>query len=191
MKGSILTLIISHMPELISDNIIELHARINHNYDGDHLSQINQNRDFLRKYLLWVDKTTSLNDCSSATEMFIEEWKNSKIFCYSIILKSSNKAIGSIDIHNINKDNYKAEIGYWLAQQENNKGYMSRAVKLIEKEAFKIGFHRLEIEIQKDNLPSIRVAERNNYELEGIHKHALYKYGQFYDKLIFAKINNS
>ena len=179
------------MPEIISDDLIELKARINHDYDNEYFQQINQNREFLRQYLLWVDKTNSLDDCVSASKMFTDEWANGKIFAYSLILKATNRLIGSIDLHNIDNDNYKAEIGYWLAQQENGKGLMSRAVKLIEKTAFELGFHRIELEIQKDNLSSIRVAEHNNYKFEGTHKDALYKYGQFYDKLVFAKINNS
>ena len=179
------------MPKIISDDVIVLKARINHDYDNEYFQQINQNREFLRQYLLWVDKTNSVDDCASASKMFADEWAKEKIFAYSLILKTTNKLVGSIDLHNIDKDNYKAEIGYWLAQQENGKGLISRAVKLIEKAAFELGFHRIELEIQKDNLPSIRVAENNNYKLEGIHKDALYKYGQFYDKLVFAKINNS
>ena len=191
VKGFEMTLFQDIMPEVISDDVIELKARINHDLDEEYFQQINQNREFLRQYLLWVDKTNSLDDCIAATKMFTEEWSNGKIFGYSLVLKASNKLIGSIDLHNISKENYKAEIGYWLAQHENGKGFISRAVKLIEKAAFDLGLHRIEIEIQKDNLPSIRVAERNNYILEGSHKDALYKYGQFYDKLVFAKINNS
>ena len=42
--------------------------------------------------------------------MFTNEWKQGKIYAYSVILKSTQKAIGSIDIHNIDNNN-KAEKG--------------------------------------------------------------------------------
>ena len=122
--------------------------------------------------------------------MFTNEWTQDKIYAYSVVLKSTQKAIGSIDIHNIDNNN-KAEIGYWISSAYNGKGFISRAVKLIEKQAFNCGIHRLVITVQKDNTPSSRVAERNNYILEGVLHDALYKYDRYFDAKIYAKINNS
>lgn len=179
------------MPDNISDDVIKLCARNTHRYDKDLWLEIDKNRLFLRQYLLWVDKTNSLKDCYSATEMFTEKWQDGEAFAYSVVLKSSGKAIGSIDIHNVNYDNHSAEIGYWLAEEYNGLGYMSRAVKLIENKAFFAGINRLVIAVQKENLPSARVAEHNHYVYEGTLKQALYKYGSFYDEMIFAKLNKA
>lgn len=176
------------MLELAADDVIELCARNNHRYDEDLWFEIDKNRQFLREYLLWVDKTLSVKDCATSTNMFEECWLKGDTFAYSIVLKSTGKAIGSVDIHKIDYNNYSAEIGYWLAEQYNGLGYMSRAVQLIEKQAFLCGIHRLVIAVQKGNLPSARVAERNHYIYEGTLKHALYKYGEFYDELIYAKV---
>lgn len=181
---------ILQMPTFISDDVIELHARINHDYDIDHWHEIHKYRSLLRQYLTWIDKTTSIDDCATTSEMFTKEWKQGKIYAYSIVLKSTQKAIGSIDIHNIDNNN-KAELGYWISPSHNSKGFASRAVKLIEKQAFNCGIHRLVIIIQKDNTPSSRVAERNNYILEGVLHDALYKYDRYFDAKIYAKINNS
>lgn len=179
------------MPEIISDDVIELHARNNHRYDKDLWLEIDKNRLFLRQYLLWVDKTNSVDDCASVTKMFAERWQNGEAFAYSIVLKSSGKAIGSIDIHKVCYDNFSAEIGYWLAKEHNCHGYMSRAVQLIENKAFSAGLNRLVIAVQKENLPSARVAEHNRYVYEGTLKQALYKYGAFYDERIYAKLNKA
>ena len=179
----------SKMPELIEDDIIELHARINHDFDTDLWFEIDKNRQFLRQYLLWVDKTNSIDDCTSASDMFANLWHNNENYAYSIILKSNSRAIGSIDIHNIDYKNNSADIGYWLAEEYNGQGLVSRAVKLIEKEAFTRGVHRLVIAVQEENVASSRVAERNNYTYEGLLKDALYKYGAYYNEKIFAKIN--
>ncbi len=179
------------MPEYLSDDVIELQARNNMRFDEDLWFEIDKNRLFLREYLLWVDKTNSLEDCHSATEMFTNRWNEGSNYAYSIVLKVTGKAIGSIDIQNIDKDNAKAEIGYWLAEEFNGRGYVSKAVKLIEKQAFMGGINRLAILVQKENLPSTRVAERNNYIYEGTFKQALYKYGVFHDVLVFAKLNKA
>lgn len=142
------------MPELIDYNdAIKLCARLNHDYDKDYWYEIDRNRKFLREYLLWVDKTNSLEDCHNASDLFIDLWNKKENFAYSIVLKETNKAIGSIDIHNINLKNNCADIGYWLAEEYNGKGFMSKAVKMIEKEAFARGMHRLTICVQAGNTP--------------------------------------
>lgn len=179
------------MPEFLSDSLIELHARNNHDFDDDLWVEIDKNRTFLRQYLLWVDKTNSLEDCRAATDMFAAKWSDRSTFAYSVVLKSTGRAIGSIDIHNIDTDNHKAEIGYWLSEEQNGCGYMTKSVQLIENKSFSLGMNRLVIAVQKENLPSARVAQRNHYIYEGTLKQALYKYGAFYDEDIYAKINKA
>lgn len=179
------------MPIYLSDDVIELHARINHDFDADLWFETNKHRLFLRQYLLWVDDTTSLDDVTKATDKFTTAWNDGNTFAYSLVLCSTGRAVGSIDLHNVDIPNYRADIGYWLSEEHNGKGYMSRAVKLIEKQAFSNGLHRLQLLIQKDNTPSVRVAEKNHYLFEGTKRQALFKYGHFYDELIYAKLNNS
>ena len=179
------------MPEFLTDGVIELYARKDYRFDADMMVEIDLNRLFLREYLLWVDKTNSIEDCHKASDMFCDGWNRSETFAYSLILKETGHAIGSIDLHNVNQSNKRAEIGYWLAERYNGCGLMSRALQLVEKQAFSVDFHRLEICVQKENLPSIHVAERNGYTLEGTLKDALFKYGSFYDELVFAKVNKA
>ena len=179
------------MPDVMIGNRIKLVARNNHNYDEDCWLEVGKSRLFLAEYLLWVDKTNSLQDCYNATEMFIDLWNKGENYAYYIVLNDTDRAIGSIDIHNIDLNNYSAEIGYWLSEEYNGNGYMSEAVKLIEKQAFDAGLNRIVIRSEVANIPSSRVAEKNDYVLEGIHKQELLKYGSFRDIKCFAKIKNS
>lgn len=89
------------------------------------------------------------------------------------------------------QNNHKAEIGYWLSEEQNRCGYITKSVQLIENKSFSLGINRLVIAVQKENLPSARVAQRNHYIYEGTLKQALYKYGAFYDEDIYAKINKA
>lgn len=179
------------MSDILVGSRIKLVARNNHNYDEDHWFEIDKNRKFLSEYLLWVDNTNSLQDVSDATNLFIDLWNKKENFAYSIVLNDTNKAVGSIDIHNISFNHHSAEIGYWLAEEHNGNGYMSEAVKLIEKHAFDNGINRLVITVEVDNIPSCRVAERNNYKFEGLHKQMLLKYDTFRDIKCYAKLKNA
>lgn len=179
------------MPEIIENDTIWLSSRNNHKYDEDMWFEIDKNRDFLRTYMPWVDKTNSLQDCNSATDMFTDKWQKGTDFAYSIVLKSIGKAIGSIDVHNVDRENHSAEIGYWLAKEYNGLGYMTQAVKLIETEAFLQGLHRLVITTQQENTRSSNVAKRSGYIFEGANKDAIFNDNTFHDKLVFAKLKNS
>jgi ribosomal-protein-serine acetyltransferase len=182
---------INFMPTIILGQKIKLVARNIHDYDVDSWLEIDKNRSFLREYLLWVDKTNSLKDVNDTTNMFIDLWNKGENYAYSIVLINTGKAVGSIDIHNINYKNHSAEIGYWLAEEHNGNGYMAEAVKLVEKQAFDGGINRISIQIEKDNKPSCRVAERAGYEFEGTHKQMLLKYGTFRDINCYAKLKNA
>ena len=179
------------MPDIILGEKIKLVARNYHDYDEDCWSEVDDNRLFLREYLLWVDCTNSLQDVSNATDMFIDMWNNGENYAYFIVLNSTGKAIGSIDIHSIDYKNYSAEIGYWLAKEHNGNGYMTEAVKLIEKQAFDAGMNRIYIRAETDNIPSCRVAEHAGYEFEGTHKQEILKYDTFRDVNCYAKLKNA
>ena len=179
------------MPETIIGKRITLIARNNHKYDDDCWLEVDKSRLFLAEYLLWVDKTNSLQDCYNATEMFIDLWNKGENYAYYIVLNDTDRAIGSIDIHNIDLNNYSAEIGYWLSEEYNGNGYMSEAVKLIEKQSFASGLNRIVIRTEVNNLPSSRVAEKNDYIFEGINQQALLKYNKFRDIKVYAKIKKS
>ena len=122
------------MPEIISSDRIKLVSRNSHIYDENCWLEVDNNRLFLRRYLPWVDNTNSLQDVIDTTKMFIDWWNKGENFAYFIILNETEKVIGSIDIHSIDYNNYSTEIGYWLSEAYNGKGYMSEAVKLIEDE---------------------------------------------------------
>ena len=179
------------MPAIIMGKKIKLVARNVHDYDEDSWFEINQNRLFLREYLLWVDKTNSLQDVCNTTDMFIDMWNKGENYAYSIVLNDTGKAVGSIDIHSIDYNNHSAEIGYWLAEEHNGNGYMTEAVKLIENQSFAGGLNRIYILVEVDNISSCRVAERSGYEFEGTHKQMLLKYDVFRDINCYAKVKNA
>jgi ribosomal-protein-alanine N-acetyltransferase len=61
-----------------------------------------------------------------------------------------------------------AFLGYGGVAEHAGRGYMTEAVDLVVREAFgPLKLHRLEANIQPDNLPSIALAKRCGFEKEG------------------------
>ena len=62
----------------------------------------------------------------------------------------------------------QAFLGYGGVEGHAGKGYMSEAMQLVLREAFvSLKLHRIEANIQPGNEPSIALARRNGFELEG------------------------
>lgn len=100
-----------------------------------------------------------------------------------------DKLIGHINIWNYSKENKKCEIAYWLAEIETGKGYITEAMKLVEKELFNNDINRIELICDTQNIASRRVAERSGYALEGIkRKSCIYKNGRVADDCLYAKL---
>jgi [ribosomal protein S5]-alanine N-acetyltransferase len=77
--------------------------------------------------------------------------------------------IGFLNISEIVRGPFKsAFLGYGAVAEFAGQGYMTEALRLVLREAFTgIGLHRLEANIQPGNTPSIALAKRCGFELEG------------------------
>jgi RimJ/RimL family protein N-acetyltransferase len=81
----------------------------------------------------------------------------------------SDRFLGSIGVHDINRVEGRCSIGYFLARDARGRGVMTRAVTMLSRWAFhNLPVERIEITIQPTNAPSRRVAERAGYEFEGV-----------------------
>lgn len=84
-----------------------------------------------------------------------------------------------------------AYIGYWIDQRFANRGYTTRAVKLLTKFGFeKLSLHRIEISMRPENEASKKVAEKAGYKFEGIRTSYLHIDGAWRDHLCFVKENS-
>ncbi|MFM2392827.1 MAG: hypothetical protein RLZZ546_809, partial [Bacteroidota bacterium] len=83
-------------------------------------------------------------------------------FVFAIALKSSNELIGEISLHLENEN--KAQIGYWVAESEWNKGYASEAISAMSDFGFtKLDLHMIYATCSDYNLASISVLLKNRF----------------------------
>ena len=77
--------------------------------------------------------------------------------------------VGFLNISEIVRGAFKSGfLGYGGVARFAGQGYMTEAMRLVLREAFTtVGLHRLEANIQPGNAPSIALAKRCGFELEG------------------------
>lgn len=80
-----------------------------------------------------------------------------------------DRLVGNTSFNSIDHDLQKVTIGYWLSQDEQGKGIMSRVVKKLISIAFdELDMQKIEISAAEGNKPSRALCERLGFKLEGI-----------------------
>ncbi len=92
-------------------------------------------------------------------------------FRYLLFSKQSSEFIGVASLQSIDYEVRKCELGYWIRSRCSGNGYMAEALQAL----VQIGFEQLElkrmmIQCETTNWRSRAVAERLDFELEGILK---------------------
>lgn len=152
---------------------------------------IDADRARLRLFLPWVDLTEKLADTEEYLRRAHVEWEEQKTFDFSMCLLGTNEFIGSMGAHTLSWEHERAELGYWVAGPHEGKGYVAEGVGILERELFRLGFHRIEIRCSGSNEKSAAVPRRCGYVLEGTLREHEIEHGARRDTLIFAKLRTS
>lgn len=141
-----------------------------------------KNRNYLRKWLPWVDDTKTAEDTKKFIKSTVEN-KNALHFG----IWHNNSLVGVIGYHYIDKTNRKGHIGYWLDESSQGKGIMTTACKIIITYAFKeLNLHRVEISCAIDNYKSCSIPERLGFNKEGVFREVEWLYNHFVDHNFYA-----
>ncbi len=146
---------------------------------------IDQNREYLKKFLPWVNYVKTLEDEQKAVQGMQEKWEQGLEYNYAIFSDGA-QYVGGISIHHVNLQSSNAEIGYLIYENAQGKGYVSRAVQAFQKVLFEAGFLRLEIRCAAQNYRSAMVPLKNGYRPEGLLRSHALENGARRDTLIFS-----
>ena len=152
---------------------------------------IDENKEYLSKWLPWAPSTKRIEDTLQFLQDTEEGIKKGTKVNYGIYL--GKDYIGNIGVFDIDANNKSAEIGYWLSEKFGRCGYVTEAVKIIEKEFFNnLDFNRLQIKCDAINIPSAKVAEKCDYKLEGILREDSFvkDENRFRDTKIYSKLKS-
>ncbi len=148
-----------------------------------------ENRAYLRKWLPWVDATRSVD----ATKTFMREsmQHNSDGRRLTTFILANGQVAGSLGVVHFNKEHCRCEIGYWLREDFQGKGIMTRACTSFMEFLFKKkGMNRLEILVIPTNEQSRAVPIRLGFQSEGILRKALRMHGSFHDVEVFSLLKD-
>lgn len=113
---------------------------------------------------------------------------NRSFLFFLMIDKDSRKIIGRCGLHNWNIDHQRAEIGYNMEDERfKRKGLMGEAVETIIEYGFQeLKLNRIEALVGPENVPSLRIIEKNGFTREGVFKQHFNVDEKYEDTIAFA-----
>jgi ribosomal-protein-serine acetyltransferase len=157
------------------------------NSANDLFNLINSNRNYLKKWLTWIEDTKHLDD----TVNYIQSVLNRNLFYGRLVLEIRHREnlAGLIDFHNGDKTNMAIEFGYWLGEQYQGKGIMTKAcVSCINYAFLNLEFNRVVIKCAVGNEKSKGIPQRLNFTFEGIEREGQHLNGKFADLMVYSML---
>ena len=150
---------------------------------------IGQNRRYLERWMVWPPKTKSSKD----TKEFIKGCliglsENKEMACG---IEYEDKLVGVATFNKIDHDLKKAIMGYWVSEEYQGKGIITKSCNVLIEYAFKsLSMEKIEISVASENIPSQKVCKRLGFNLEGTIRNSENLHGTIVDHNIYGLSEN-
>jgi ribosomal-protein-serine acetyltransferase len=146
---------------------------------------INQNRVHLREWLPWVDANIALEN----TQLFIQSSKEQHIqnLGFQSGIWFRGQLTGVIGFHRIDWINKNVEIGYWLGEEYQGHGIVTKACRtLVDYAFYEYKLNRIQIRCATGNKKSCAIIERLGFNREGTNRQAEFLYDHYVDLNVYS-----
>jgi ribosomal-protein-serine acetyltransferase len=146
---------------------------------------IDSNRLYLSEWLSWVDKHSKVENLIEFITKSRQQFAANTGFQAGI--RYQNQLCGIISFHNFNWENHITSMGYWLAENYQGRGIMTRTCKALISYAFEeMKLNRVEIRCAEMNHRSRAIPERLGFTREGMIREAEWLYDHFVNHIVYS-----
>jgi ribosomal-protein-serine acetyltransferase len=151
---------------------------------------IDKQRDYLNRWLPFVEATRKLEDTVSFVESIMNLPDERCEFVF--VIRNEGNFAGLIGLKGSDIINRKTEIGYWLSRHYQGKGIMTGSVRELCRYTFnELRFNRIQIKCAVGNLQSKKIPKRLGFHFEGIEREGeLLSGGIFTDIEVYSKLHS-
>jgi RimJ/RimL family protein N-acetyltransferase len=143
----------------------------------------------LSPWLPFAHKDYSIKESRMWIKKRPGEWKKGIAYDFAIIDARDGSLLGGCGLNNIDKENRRANLGYWVRTSRMGQGVAPSATLLLANWGFKeLSLKRIEILVATGNKRSLRVAEKAGAQREGILRNRLLIHDKAYDAVMHSLI---
>ncbi len=155
----------------------------------DIFNAIDTDRNHLKEWLPWVDKTISIKDTEENILKRIDEFEKKEAASFYIVYE--NQFIASVGFISLDTINKQGEIGYWILSGFQGKGLMTECVRACIKYGFEeLNLNKIVIKCSSENIKSAAIPKRLGFTLEGTLRQERIRNGTFHDTLVFGLLKS-
>ncbi|MEK4651729.1 GNAT family N-acetyltransferase [Niallia sp. FSL W8-0954] len=146
-----------------------------------------KNKAYLKEWLGWLDYTRTVEDTKENIRQRLQEIIEMGGYPKSTAILYKGKIAGTIGFNVINRTSKIGEIGYWLGEEYQGKGIMTKACQAIIHYGFtELKLNRIQIAAASENKKSRALPERLGFTEEGIIRQAEWLYDHYVDHVIYG-----
>ncbi|HYM40721.1 MAG TPA: GNAT family protein [Thermoplasmata archaeon] len=148
-----------------------------------------RNRAYLRRWLPWVDGTRSVEDTRAFIQRSQEQVRVGQGFQSGIVFRG--ELVGVMGFVYVDGANRRAEIGYWISEDHQGRGIMTRACRALVDFAFgSLRLNRVEIRADMENRRSRAIPERLGFRQEAVFRGAGWMYDHHIDLVMYSMLRD-
>ena len=146
-----------------------------------------RNREMLRQWFPGVKDELALEETKSRIMASRKESRANKGL--QVGIWENGRLAGAIDLHDIDSESRRANVGYWLGAEFQGRGLMTRACRALLDHAFdELGLNRIEIQCAVQNVKSRAIPEMLGFIQEGVIRQAEWLYDHYNDHVIYGML---
>ena len=150
---------------------------------------VDRNRQHLRRWLPWVDRTQSVDDIRAFLENALAGFAKGEELHAGVWVDGT--LCGAIGHHRINENDRSTSIGYWVAASAEGKGLITRGCREMLRYLFEErNLHRVEIRCATGNTRSCAVPQRLGFTREGVARGAEWVNDRYLDLVIWSLLED-
>jgi ribosomal-protein-serine acetyltransferase len=146
---------------------------------------IDASRAYLRRWLPWVDASTSAEHTREFLRGAISGAADGKSLI--LVIEHDGEPCGTAGFNWLDPANGSCEIGYWLREDFQGRGIMSAACRALLGHAFEsLALNCVQIAAAADNAKSRAIPERLGFHLDGVLREQERVDGRFVDHAVYT-----
>lgn len=154
-------------------------------FAGELFELTDRNREFLKRWLPWLDSIRQVSDTQEFIELQLRRFSEGEAVHQTIFYKE--QIAGVLGFNLIDATNQIGYLGYWLGQEYNGLGIMTKSVNELVKQGFQnLDLQWIDIRCAVGNRKSRAIPERLGFTNEGTIRRAEKVNGIFNDHVIYG-----
>lgn len=149
-----------------------------------------RNRAYLREWLPWLDSVRVVGDTEAFVTKTLRLYEETRTITAGIWWRE--RLTGVIGHNRIDWDNRLTHLGYWLSQDCQGHGIMTRACRALIQYSFDaLDLNRVEIYTAVSNHRSEAIPRRLGFAVEGVRREGEWLYDRFVDLTVHALLKST